>query len=117
MSCQEEKQDVLCESTCDNEKIIGNVENVTGKIIYLDVIETWIIETHPDFINSPGYSPSDEFALVPCNLGEGDKIENMTVVLSGRKLNCCKLITLPHLRFSWGCKFEITSITPLTDLD
>ena len=124
ISCEDDKQERICETTCDNETVIGKVENTFGEInfhrmnrsIDPEPVGYWIINISTDSIKYNGPSDNaDEIILVPCNLNDSYKKDSLKVIVSGRRLSCCGLLTKPYFRTSWGCKFEITSITTLTD--
>ncbi len=125
-SCDEDSTERLCEITCDNEIVTGKVESAIGEITFFrtnlatdpEPYGNWIINISTDSIKYNGPSlNADEIVLVPCNLSEKYKSDSLKVVVSGRRLSCCGLLTQAVLRTSWGCKFEITSIRTLTDQD
>ena len=117
-SCALEDTNTPCKKMCMDESVIEKIINVPGKIVQIQNTENKIdylfIDIDPAFLDKQGYSTSNETTLVPCNLSEHYK-NGMRVVVSGKKMSCCDLITLPMLRYSWGCKFEISSIKTFTD--
>jgi len=126
ISCEDDKQERICETTCENETITGKVENTLGEIGFFRTNRStdsiprgaWIIYIGPDSLKNFLAPPNaDEIILVPCNLNDSYKKDSLKVIVSGRRLSCCGLLTKPYLFATWGCKFEITSIRPLTDQD
>lgn len=61
-------------------------------------------------LNSNTWIPYKDSTLVPCNLPDNFKENNLLVVFSGNKSNCCDILTHPQLRTSYGCKLELTDI-------
>lgn len=58
-----------------------------------------------------GCSIGDENVLVPCKeLPTEFQTEGKVLIVSGNRMNCCKLVTLPQLRVNFGCLFIASSI-------
>lgn len=117
-SCVQEDTNNLCELICETESVIETIVNRQGKIVHIENdkynMDYWMIEIDPEYLDNQGYALSNETTLVPCNFSK-NYTDGTKVLISGRKMNCCNLITYPWFFHSWGCKFEITSIEPLTD--
>ncbi|WP_157366822.1 hypothetical protein [Algoriphagus vanfongensis] len=117
--CVQEESHSQCGIACgEGESVIEILENRQGKIVHIQNLEQnldyWFIDIDQNYFDKEGYSKSNETTLIPCNPNQ-NFTNGSRVVVSGKRLNCCNLITWPQLRYSWGCKFEITSIESIND--
>jgi hypothetical protein len=114
ISCVQEYPITLCDETCDSEKIIEIIVNKEAKVIeFYD--KGFILTTNQDdFEHEFFVHATDDFILVPCNWTSSYP-HNTRVIVSGKKTNCCGLLSFPNEFRTFGCKFEITSIKELTD--
>lgn len=95
---------------CENETVKDTISEVRGKIVKVDGV--YSITTDSESLEENGYIIGSENILVPYDLEEKYKNEELQVILSGYKISCCGLLSLPQIRNGFGCKFEITSIKP-----
>lgn len=113
ISCQEEEVSYqsTCEVTCEDEsvtKVYTSTDGLIRKVVIGPDSEGDILNTFyviQDYENN---------ILVPCNkLANEYQKDSLKIQFSGNEMSCCNLITQPHYRVSYGCKFEITSIKVL----
>ncbi len=117
-SCAQEETFTNCDNICEKATSIEEINNIPAKIVHLKNtkynLDYMFFDIDPEFLDKEGYSTSNETVLIPCELDKS-YTDGMKVIISGRKIDCCNIISLPSIRKSWGCKFEITSIEHLTD--
>ncbi len=102
------------EDDCRNMQIVGHLSNVKAKVI--DFNGQFVLTTDSTSLINPGYRIGSNNILVPCGfIPKNLQIDERIVIISGNKTSCCDQLTLPTLRTSFGCKFEISSIEQLTD--
>lgn len=113
ISCQEEalSYQSTCEVTCEDEsvsKVYTSTDGLIRKVVIGPDAEGKILDT---FYVIQDY---EQNILVPCNkLTNEFQKDSLKIQFSGNEMSCCNLITQPHYRVSYGCKFEITSIKVL----
>ncbi|WP_125185160.1 hypothetical protein [Botryobacter ruber] len=112
-SCKTEEpiMQIACGQSCKDEVLAETIINKQGKIVIVN--DVFCITTDSASLNRGGYIVGSENILVPCNLSDDYKVSELKVIISGQKSSCCNLVTLPVLRTSFGCKFEVTSIKKL----
>jgi hypothetical protein len=58
-----------------------------------------------------GGAISDENVLILCKrLPAEFQVSGKVLIVSGNRMNCCKLVTLPEFRSNFGCLFIASSI-------
>jgi len=118
ISCTQDDPNTDCNNECDEVSVKEEIIDVNAKVVHIRNEELNLnfkfFDIDPEFLDKKGYSTSNQTTLIPCELSENYK-DGMKVIISGKKLDCCNIITLPSLRTAWGCKFEITSIEHLND--
>jgi predicted glycosyltransferase len=113
LSCAQEDTFTNCDNICEKATSIEEINNIPAKIVHLQNtkynLDYIFFDIDPEFLDKEGYSTSNETVLIPCELDKS-YTDGMKVIISGRKIDCCNIISLPSIRKSWGCKFEMTSI-------
>lgn len=121
-SCEKEPQN----QDCDENSIIETYSNISGKIFinnqyftnegdtaYIYSITISMKDFYSDnvtFFHSEPWMIDTDSILVPLNLPENFKIDNLRIIFSCDKLNCCKVLTQPNWRVGYGCNCRITDI-------
>lgn len=95
-------------NNCENEIVNETIRNVRGKVVKVN--DVYSITTDVESLEESGYIIGSMNILVPYNLEEKYRNEELQVIVSGYKKECCELLSLPQLRSGFGCQFEITSI-------
>jgi len=111
---------------CNEDDIIETYTNILGKIFINNRYFTYggdtayiyaITTSHKDFysddvtfFHSEPWTINNDSILAPINLPDEFQIDNLRIVISGYKLNCCKVLTQPDWRASYGCRCKITDI-------
>ena len=117
--CKSEDEELsICADSCTDEVTTDVLEEVHAKVILNntainddgEISKFFAITINPDDLNKDTWNIVSEFILAPCNLPERYKKENLHIIISGNKKSCCNVLTQPHWRGSYGCKFEITDI-------
>jgi len=118
LSCAQDDPNTDCNNECDEVSVTEEISEVNAKVVLIENEEYNLnykfLDIDPEFLDKEGYSTSNQTTLIPCELSDNYR-DGMKVIVSGKKLDCCNIISLPSIRKSWGCKFEITSIEHLTD--
>ncbi|MBX2965136.1 MAG: hypothetical protein KF845_03255 [Cyclobacteriaceae bacterium] len=111
--CAQEETVDNCGEACSDGVTIETLVNREAKVIkFYD--KGFILTTNKDdFEHEFFIHAEDDYILVPCNWIYSYP-HNTKVIVSGKKTDCCKMLTFPNERRGFGCKFEITSIKPLT---
>jgi hypothetical protein len=119
LGCNSDEDELsLCETTCDNETVTDHLDEVRGKVFvnntFTDddgkIFTVYAITINPADLNTNTWTVSSDSILAPCNLPNRYKKENLNIVVSGNKKSCLNQLTQPNFKYSYGCKFEITSI-------
>jgi len=121
-SCEKDTQS----QNCDENTIIETYSDILGKVFinnqyftyegdtaYIYAITISIKDFYSDkvtFFHSEPWTIDTDSILAPLNLPDNFKIDNLRIVFSGHKLNCCKVLTQPHWMVGYGCKCRITDI-------
>jgi hypothetical protein len=99
-----------CEKfNCKDAKVVQTLANIEAKVIQIQ--DVYCLTIDPTDFEIDGFKINGENILVLCQELHSDlqKI-NQRVIVSGQKMDCCELLTLPYLRVSFGCLFKISSI-------
>jgi hypothetical protein len=118
-SCGKKNEMIGCDdqfgSRCQEAKVVEHINNMPAWIVHVkneDLnIDHWYISTAENS-SIPG---TDENTLVPCNNEVMPYPRGTRVLITGKRLNCCGVITHPSTYASWGCKFKIENIQPLNN--
>jgi len=100
---------ICLDQTCPEGKVVEQIENKPFLVVN-DRGHGLPSSLVPFEKRERGESLLSDEILVPCNLPEKFRRADAVVKISGSRSDCCNLLTLPNLRVSWGCHFEITSI-------
>ncbi len=111
---------------CDENTIIETYSDIPGKVFinnqyftydgdtsYIYAITISIKDFYSDkvtFFHSAPWTIKTDSILVPVNLADDFRINNLRIILSGNKLDCCEELTQPDWRVGYGCKFIIADI-------
>ena len=111
---------------CDENIIIETYSDIPGKVFinnqfftndgdtaYIYAITISIKDFCSDkvtFFHSEPWTIMTDSILVPVNLTDDFRINNLRIRLSGNKLDCCQELTQPDWKAGYGCKFIITDI-------
>ena len=121
--CDDEKdkeKSTVCQGHCADAFVSENIDTQKGKIVILRDerfnLDKTLIDIDPDFLNKEGFSAKDETLLVPCNLNDNFE-DGDIVVITGKKLECCGIVSLPNVRPGFGCQFEIISIELVNNIN
>lgn len=95
-------------NNCESEIVNETIRNVRGKVVKVN--DVYSITTDVESLEESGYIIGSMNILVPYNLEEKYRNEELQVIVSGYNKGCCELLSLPQLRSEFGCQFEITSI-------
>jgi hypothetical protein len=111
---------------CNENSIIETYSDIQGKVFinnqfftyngdtaYIYAITISIKDFYSDkvtFFHSESWTIMTDSILVPVNLTDDFKINDLRIRLSGNKLDCCQELTQPNWRVGYGCKFIITDI-------
>jgi hypothetical protein len=108
----------ICSNPCQDEIITDILNDIPAKVIINNTykndegkeLPVYALTINPDDLEKDTWSLNPEYILAPCNLQARYRKENLQVIISGNRKSCCNILTQPHFRWAYGCKFEITNI-------
>ena len=101
-----------CDESCE---ILEELVQIKARVFLWGLTCEYVLETDSALIASGKFLYLDysQDILVPClELPEDYFINQLLVVVSGFKYNCCTELELPTVDPGFGCRFEVTSIEP-----